>query len=96
VLPCQASSVPCERIFSGSKQTATDRRARLGNTCFEELQITKNTWRGSIVDNAALNSAECEEISLVQYEEMLVADKEDNDWYQDEDYEPMLHVDYLL
>ena len=29
-LPCQASSVPCERLFSASKQVATDHCARLG------------------------------------------------------------------
>ena len=88
--------MPCEWLFSGSKQTATDRRSRLGNTRFEELQITKAAWKGKIVDNAALNSAECEEVSMVEYEEMLMADKENDDWFRDDDYEPTLHVDYSL
>ncbi|GLB37207.1 putative hAT family C-terminal dimerisation region [Lyophyllum shimeji] len=60
ILPCQASSVPCERLFSGSKQTATDRRARLGASRFEELQIMKSAWRGTIVDFADINSWEVE------------------------------------
>ena len=42
VLPCRASSVPCERLFSASKRTAVDRRASLGA---EELQVMKFAWR---------------------------------------------------
>lgn len=41
VLPCQASSVPCERLFSASKQTAENCRASLGAKRFEELQVMK-------------------------------------------------------
>ena len=37
VLPSQASSVPCERLFLGTKQTACDRQASLGPVVFEEL-----------------------------------------------------------
>jgi hypothetical protein len=41
ILPCQASSVPCERLFSASKQTADLCRSSLGAKRFEELQIMK-------------------------------------------------------
>ena len=45
VLPSQASSVPCERLFSGSKQIAIDRQACLGSKVFEELVIMGSAWR---------------------------------------------------
>ncbi|RDB23356.1 Zinc finger BED domain-containing protein DAYSLEEPER [Hypsizygus marmoreus] len=82
VLPSQASSVPCERLFSGSKQTATDRRARLGTERLEELQIMKSAWRGNIVDFAALNSREIEvvELELKEYEDFLIEDEAQAEW----------------
>src|SRR5713101_6115056 len=54
-LPSQASSVPCECLFSASKQTAVDRRAHLRHEKFEQLQILKFTWREDVSDLAALN-----------------------------------------
>ena len=54
-LPSQASSVPCEHLFSASKWTAVDRRARLHHDKFEQLQILKFAWRGDVSDLAALN-----------------------------------------
>lgn len=74
VLPCQASSVPCERLFSASKQTAEDRRSRLGAARFEELQVMKFAWRNTINDLAAWNSAEIEEVDLGCYADILEAD----------------------
>ncbi|KAF8871100.1 hypothetical protein BD779DRAFT_1454530, partial [Infundibulicybe gibba] len=62
VLPAQASSVPCKRLFSGSKQDATNRRARLGTERFEEMQIMKSAWRGDITDIVRLNSDKVEEV----------------------------------
>ncbi len=47
VLPCQASSVPCERLFM------------------------KFAWRQNIVDLAAWNSAQVEEVGLEEYSELL-------------------------
>ncbi len=44
VLPSQASSVPCERVFSGSKQIATDWHVCLGSAIFKELVIMGSTW----------------------------------------------------
>jgi hypothetical protein len=40
-LPVQASSVPCERIFSSSAETATKRRNRMNSTTMEALQMLK-------------------------------------------------------
>ena len=41
-MSCQASSVPCERLFSSWKHTAsTDRQSCLGPEVFEQLQILK-------------------------------------------------------
>jgi hAT family C-terminal dimerisation region len=41
VLPIQASAVPCERIFSSSKETTTNRRNHLGPRMMEALQLLK-------------------------------------------------------
>ncbi|KAG6903295.1 hypothetical protein DXG01_000600, partial [Tephrocybe rancida] len=80
VLPCQASSVPCERIFSSSKLTATDHRARLGSEMFEKLQILKHIWRPELVDTARSNSDELNSISIAAYESLLAADSELDGW----------------
>jgi hypothetical protein len=84
VLPFQASSVPCERLFSASKLTADTRRASLGAKRFEELQIMKFAWR-NIVDLAAWNSGQIEEVDLDEYSEMLEADELANDFDKPED-----------
>lgn len=80
ILPCQASSVPCERLFSASKQTAIDRRASLGAKRFEELQVMKFAWRPKIDDLVGYNSKEVEEVQvhlddLNEYTEMLDVDE---------------------
>jgi len=41
ILPIQASSVPCERVFSSSKETITARRNSLGPCLVEALQFLK-------------------------------------------------------
>ena len=78
-LACQASSVPCKRLFSGGGEIATKRRARLGAIRFEELQIMKFTWRNNIGDLAAWNSAEVE-VDKKEYHDLLVADGEQEAW----------------
>ena len=40
-LPIQASSVPCERVFSSSAETDTKRRNRLSPLTMEVLQMLK-------------------------------------------------------
>ena len=39
ILPVQASSVPCERVFSSSKETITARRNSLSPQLVEALQL---------------------------------------------------------
>ena len=41
ILPIQASSVSCERVFSSSKETTTVRRNKLHPQLVEALQILK-------------------------------------------------------
>ena len=81
-LACPASSVPCKRLFSAGGEIATKRRARLGSARFEELQMMKFAWRNNIGDLAAWNSLQTEEIEdeIRHYEDILVADRELNEW----------------
>jgi hypothetical protein len=83
VLPAQASSVPCERLFSGSKQIATDRRACLGPIVFEELVIMKSAWGPDLYDMAAWNAAQMDEVISFDFQEMLDDDKECAAWDKD-------------
>jgi hypothetical protein len=83
VLPSQASSVPCERVFSSSKLTATDRRARLKAEVFEQLQIVKGAWRAQIINLAQQNSEEPEEV-IDEFEDLFHADEELRQWDEDE------------
>src|ERR1700759_5649304 len=41
IIPIQASSVPCERVFSSGKETMAPRRRRISPTLMEYLQILK-------------------------------------------------------
>jgi hAT family C-terminal dimerisation region len=41
ILPIPGSAVPCERVFSSSKRTTTDRRNKLGPRMVEALQLLK-------------------------------------------------------
>jgi hypothetical protein len=40
-LPIQATSVPCERVFSSAKETDTARRNRISPVLMESLQLLK-------------------------------------------------------
>ena len=80
VLPAQASSVPCERMFSGSKQIATDRRAQLGHIVFEELVIMKSAWGPDLYDMPAWNAAQIDEVDSFDYEELLGEDVDCAAW----------------
>ena len=66
--------MPCERLFSASKQVANDRRATLGSNTFEELQLMKFAWCNNIRDLAAWNLRHAE-IDLDEYEGLLKADE---------------------
>lgn len=41
ILPIQASAVPCERVFSSSKETMSGRRNRINPGLMEALQMLK-------------------------------------------------------
>jgi hAT family C-terminal dimerisation region len=45
ILPIQGSAVPCERVFSSSKETTTARRNRLGPELMEALQMLKFSFK---------------------------------------------------
>jgi hypothetical protein len=70
-------------VFSGSKLTATDHRARLGPHLFEKLQLMKVLWRGLTVNLAQLNSDIIEEI-VDNGEDLLLADEELTLWDEDD------------
>ncbi|KAM6492459.1 hypothetical protein JOM56_012183 [Amanita muscaria] len=79
----QASSVPCERLFSAGKLIATDRRASLGTNRFEELQLLKSAWKNNIHDIAAWNAKQVEEVDVMIYEALLDEDVVAADWDQE-------------
>ena len=83
VFTSQASSVPCEQLFSGSKQVATDHRACLGPTVFEELVIMKSVWGPDLHNMAAWNNAQTEEVDIFDFEEMLIEDVDSAAWDMD-------------
>jgi hypothetical protein len=72
--------VPCERLFSATKQIATDRRARLGPEMFEKLAIMRSAWGPKLFDAAALNSMQVEEVNLPDFEDMLADDFDLAEW----------------
>ena len=62
-LPIQATSVPCERVFSSAKETDTAKRNRISPVLMEALQLLKfllkkerlNFTRGWSTPEAAMN-----------------------------------------
>ena len=50
ILPAQASSVPCERIFSSGKGTCTPHRNRINPELMEALQTLKFAFRFTDLD----------------------------------------------
>ncbi|KZT33249.1 hypothetical protein SISSUDRAFT_993301, partial [Sistotremastrum suecicum HHB10207 ss-3] len=88
VLPVQASSVPCERLFSAAKHIATDQCSRLGTDKFEQLQLLKFAWRGNLVNHAEENAMYEEEVRATEelYEGLNSLDEEENEWDMEEDH----------
>ena len=93
ILPIQASSVPCEHLFSSSKQVVMEHQSHLGSDHFEELLIMKSMWHGTISNWAAINSEGIEQVDLVEYEELLDADIQACMW-DDEDKELIFESDF--
>jgi hypothetical protein len=80
ILPSQALSIPCERLFSGTKQIATDHQASLGPVVFEEVTIMKSAWGSGLGDVAAWNAAQIEEVGKFNFEQMLVDNGNQEEW----------------
>ena len=45
IIPIQASSVPCERVFSSGKETMTPRHGRISADLMESLQLLKYSFK---------------------------------------------------
>ena len=52
-LPIQALSVPCERVFSSSAETATKKHNQIGPTLMEALQMLKYHLKKTRLDFCA-------------------------------------------
>jgi hypothetical protein len=65
--------VPCEHLFSSGGEVTTD---CLDAEKFEEIQVLKHSWCHNVVDHAALNSAQVEEVSMDEYKELWAVDEE--------------------
>jgi hypothetical protein len=87
-LPCQASSVSCEHLFSAGDEVAMKQQAQLRAVWFKELQMMKFAWRNNIRDFAVWNSSKVEKINdeIRQYEDMLVADQDIEEWDNSADF----------
>ena len=57
-----------------------DQCACLGDAWFEELQLMKFAWRSDIVDLAAWNLQDAEEVDIIEYETLFQADVEEAEW----------------
>ena len=76
VLPMQVSSVPCERVFSSSKETDTLHRSQLSPETMEMFQVLKFQYHSGRLDfNNKWVASEAElsvaDISLELVDEML-------------------------
>jgi hypothetical protein len=67
IAPIQASSVPCERVFSSGKETMAPRRRRIKPALMEKLQMLKFSIRkGTLNFTEGLSWAE----ELIEMEEL--------------------------
>lgn len=84
VLPAAGATVGAECLFSRCKQVTTDRWSRLSPHVLEQIQCLEHNWHGTIVDYAALNDAQHEEIYMrdfedIEEEEKLLGELSDSD-----------------
>lgn len=88
VLPVQASSVACERLFSSAKLTATDLRSRLGPDELEKLQLLKFDWKREVFDLAKENDNYEQEMLIDEefYRGLESLDAIDGEWENEEDH----------
>jgi hypothetical protein len=66
VFSIQASSVPCERVFSSSKETTTPRRNKLQPKLVEALQLLKYDTKHDITLNFTTGLDKDEEMSELE------------------------------
>ena len=66
ILPIQASSVPCERVFSSSKETTTPRRNKLSPKLVEALQLLKYDRKHGTPLNFTIGLDKDEEVSELE------------------------------
>lgn len=78
VLPIQASAVPCERVFSSSKETCTMRRSRIDPSLMEALQVLKYHIRQGVSLNFTQGTSRADEEKDLE-EEMERSEKEPGD-----------------
>ena len=72
VLTAQASAVPCEQVFSSSKETDTKRRSRLSPTKMQELQILKYIFRNERLTFTANLLCSEEELTVMDIPDDLI------------------------
>lgn len=53
ILPAQASTIPCEHIFSSSKEICTLRHSLLSSLMLEVLQVLKHIYKAKRLDFAS-------------------------------------------
>jgi hypothetical protein len=72
ILPVQASAVPCERIFSSSKETCALRRSLLSAPMLEVLQVLKHLYKQDRLDFASHWVSKEEDYSIEQATEAAI------------------------
>ena len=75
--------MPCEQLFSGTKQIVTDCHASLGPIVFKEIVIMKSVWGPDVYNMAAWNESQVEDVKLFDFEELLLDDTDGLAWDKD-------------
>ncbi|PCH42992.1 hypothetical protein WOLCODRAFT_74512, partial [Wolfiporia cocos MD-104 SS10] len=72
ILPIQASAVPCERVFSSSKETTTPRRNHLSAKMMEVLQMLKfSAKKRHALLNFTLGLSKDHELEMMENEQRM-------------------------
>jgi hypothetical protein len=66
IIPIQASSVPCERVFSSAKETMASRRNRISHELMEDLQVLKFAAQKGQLLNFTAGLGEDEELTEME------------------------------
>ena len=79
ILPIQASAVPCERVFSSSKETCETWQSYIDPILMEALQVLKYHFQQSDALNFTEGLSQEEEIKKIE-KEIERAEKEPTDF----------------